>query len=156
MLLTESIFSNEDELTIKVESLRADLVLKDEKLKHYEQENTWLREQLATLKRAQFGRKSEKWEAPEQMVFNEAEIESQKPDGDKDDGPQKEITVAGHTKKRGHRRPLPDHLPREVIKIELPLEEQIAKDGTRLKVIGWEVSEKLKFEPSKSVVVEIH
>lgn len=156
MSQTKSFFSIQDELMITVESLRADLALKDEKLKHYEQQISWLTEQLATLKRAQFGRKSEKWETPEQMVLNEAELESQKPDSDQDEGPQKEITVQGHTKKRGHRRPLPAHLPREVIKIELPLEAQRAEDGTQLQVIGWEVSEKLKFEPSKTVVVEIH
>lgn len=62
--------------------------------------------------------------------------------------------MAGHTKKRGHRRPLPEELPREIVKIELPLAEQVTEDGTPLKVIGWEISEKLKFEPAKISVLQ--
>ena len=123
----------------------------EEKNKFLSDENTWLREQLAELKRNRFGKKSERWESGEQLVLNEAEVESKKPGFDEEES---DIEVAGHTKKRGHRRPLPDALEREIVKIELPLAEQIAEDGTRLKVIGWEISEKLKYEPAKLSVVQ--
>ena len=157
MLDQESNFSSESNLSEQLQGALLQIELNQEKLAHYEQENTWLREQLATLTRAQFGRKSERYETTEQMVFNEAEVESKQPDPKNDQESEEEIEVKAHTKKkRGHRRPLPGHLAREVVKIELPLDEQVASDGAKLKVIGWEISEKLKFEPSRTVVLEIH
>ena len=49
---------------------------------------------------------------------------------------------------------MPENLPREVIEIELPLEEQFTEDGIPLKVIGWEISEKLDYEPSRTKVTQ--
>jgi transposase len=147
------IFSQLENSDNEVESLKAQLGQFQEKLKIYEQENAWLKEQLNSLKRSQFGSQSERWETEEQMLlFNEAEVESKSPDEDIDT----EVEVKGHTKKRGHRKALPSHLPREVVKVELPQTEQLAEDGTALKVIGWEVSEKLKYEPAKLSVIEYH
>lgn len=131
----------------------------EELIENYKKENSWLHEQLATLKRAKFGRKSERWEAEEQQVFNEIELESKKPDPTFENEVEEatvEIEVSAHTKKRGHRKPLPVGLPREIEKIELPVEEQVSADGATLKVIGWEISEKLKYEPSKMSVIEYH
>lgn len=119
----------------------------------------WLHEQLASLKRAQFGKKSERWESTEQLMFNEVEFESKKPDPDEDNSENTAdaiIEVAAHKKKRGHRRPLPENLPREVERIELPPEDLVDADGNRLKIIGWEKSEKLKYEPGKLTVLEVH
>lgn len=152
---TGSIFPEQNNLEIVIESLRADLAFKDEKLKNYEQQISWLTEQLSTLKRSQFGKKSERWESNEQLIFNEVEKESKKPEAGNDEL-EAEVEVKGHTKKRGHRQPLPTNLPREIEKIELPAEEQISEDGTPLKIIGWEKSEKLKYEPAKMSIVEIH
>ena len=119
----------------------------------------WLHEQLASLKRAQFGKKSERWESTEQLTFNEVEFESKKPDPDEDNSENTAdaiIEVAAHKKKRGHRRLLPENLPREVERIELPPEDLVDADGNRLKIIGWEKSEKLKYEPGKLTVLEVH
>ncbi len=72
------------------------------------------------------------------------------------DEPESEIEVTSHKRKaRGHRKPLPEHLAREVVKIVLPPEELKTETGD-LKVIGWEVSEKLKYEPAKMSVIEYH
>lgn len=128
---------------------------KDALLKRYEQQISWLTEQINSLNRGKFGSKSERWETEEQMLLlNEAELESQNPDQDGDD--EEVIVVKGHVKKRGHRRALPDNLQREVIKLELPEGERVDADGTPLKIIGWEISEKLKYEPSKMSVVQYH
>jgi transposase len=133
----------------QVENLRIEIgYLKDE--------NTWLREQLASLKRAQFGKKSERWESAEQLTFNEVEVESKKPGPDEEDPDYATFEVAAHKKKRGHRQPLPDSLPREVERIELPPEALFDADGNRLKIIGWEKSEKLKYGPGKLSVLEIY
>ena len=127
--------------------------VRDEKIKHYESEVNRLHEMLAELKRMQFGSKSERWESSEQLVFNEVEVESRKPDplGEEVDV---KIKVGAHTKKvRGHRRPLPDNLEREEIIVEVPESERFAEDGSALKVIGYETSEKLSYEPSKTKVI---
>ena len=139
------------------EDLKIQSTRQEERIKLLSDEVTWLREQLAELKRARFGSKSERWESTEQgCLFNEAEVESKKPDNEDEEGEAAapETSVAGHTRKRGKRKPLPENLPREVVKLELPIEQQVAEDGTPLKVIGWEISEKLKYEPSKMTVVE--
>jgi transposase len=162
----DSFFDPEENLKAEYEDLKIQRSRQEERIKLLSDENTWLREQLFELKRSKFGKKSERWESQEQgCLFNEAEVESKKPEGDETedktgDGVDGEAAaapqtpVAGHTRKRGKRKPLPENLPREVVKIELPLEQQVAEDGTQLKVIGWEVSEKLKYEPSKMSVVQ--
>lgn len=154
MSKSETLFSSEQEMALRIAELEALLVKKDEKLKNYESQMSWLTEQLKTLKRNQFGTKSERWESQEQLKFNEAEVESQSPIPEKDDYT---VEVRGHTKKvRGHRKPLSENLPREVVKIELPESEQVTEQGEKLKVIGWEISEKLKYEPAQISVIEYH
>ncbi|MGZ6442067.1 MAG: hypothetical protein ACXWRU_18565, partial [Pseudobdellovibrionaceae bacterium] len=58
----ESIFSELENLQLKVSDLEIKSARDDEKLKSYEQQINWLTEQLNSLKRGQFGSKSERWE----------------------------------------------------------------------------------------------
>ena len=153
MQTSESFFSNQESAGLNFETLQGLWRRSEEKNKFLSDEITWLREQLAELKRNRFGKKSERWESEEQLLLNEAEVESKKPGSDEE---EPDVEVKGFTKKRGHRRPLPENLEREIVKIELPLAEQVAEDGTQLKVIGWEISEKLKYEPSKMSVLQYH
>jgi len=149
----ESFFTDYENLKIQFNSLAFQAQTKDVLLKNYEEEISRLNEIVRDLQRSKFGKKSERWESSEQLVFNEAEVESCKPDpmGEDDDV---EIKVSGHTKKiRGHRRALPADLDREEIIVELPESERFAEDGTSLKVIGYEISEKLSYEPSKTKVI---
>lgn len=149
---TESIFSEYENLKIEFESLRAQIEKERETKKIFEEENSRLLEIIRDLKRMNFGKKSERWVSEEQLVFNEAEVESKKPDLSEE--VETEINVKAHTKKvRGHRKALPENLEREEIIIELPEPERYADDGTPLKVIGYEVSEKLSYEPSKTKVI---
>lgn len=155
MTKSETFFSEEEDFANQLQSAQAKALALSEENKDLRLTVEWLTEQLNSLKRGQYGSKSERWETEEQMLlFNEAELESRNPDQDKDD--DDEIEVKGHKKKRGHRRPLPENLPREVVKVELPEAEQKAEDGSQLKVIGWEISEKLKYEPAKVSVIEYH
>jgi transposase len=151
----DSFFDPTENVKAENEDLKIQTTRQEERIKFLSEENTWLREQLAELRRDKFGKKSERWESQEQLVFNEAEIESKKPDNDEDGhATSPETPVAPHTRKRGYRKPLPESLEREIVKIELPAEEQVSEDGTPLKVIGWEISEKLKYEPAKMSVVQ--
>ena len=152
---SESFFTEIENLKIEVQGLRALAEKEREGKKLYEEENTRLLEIIRDFKRSKFGKKSERWESDEQMVFNEAEVESRKPDPlGEEDADEQLITVKGHTKKkRGHRGALPDTLPREEVIIELPESERVAADGTPLKIIGYELSEKLSYEPAKTKVI---
>ena len=151
MQLSESLLSPTDYLQIENTNLRSQLQLRDEQLKIFKEENSKLQEMLLELKRYRFGKRSERWQSEEQLLFNDVELESQKPSSEEK---EEEIKVKGHKKKRGKRKPLPEDLPREVVEVELPPEERFAEDGTPLKVIGWEVSEKLDYEPGKTKVIQ--
>ena len=158
------IFFAGNDLAIQLESALLQIKYKDEKLKLYEEELEHMREMLNELKRSKYGKKSERYESQEQMVFNEAEVlaKSAKPEFSDEiiveADTEKEITVKEHTKKiRGHRNPLPKDLVREVTTILLPEAECISSDGvTPLKIIGYEISEKLVYEPAIVKVLEIH
>lgn len=153
MSQSESLLSPNETLQSEVTYLRNQLQLRDEQIKILKEELAYLQEMLMELKRHRFGKKSERWQSEEQLLFNEIEVESQKPN--EDEGiTEVEVEVKAHTKKRGKRKPLPEHLPREVVKVELPPEEQFAEDGTPLKIIGWDVSEKLDYEPGKTKVIQ--
>lgn len=154
---TSSLFSKLERLEFEVSDLKLRSEKDQEKLKYYEEEVTRLSELLLDFKRYRFGTKSERWESSEQMVFNEAEALSLKPPGpgDTDNETDATIEVKAHKKRRGHRRPLPAGLERVEQVIELPESERFAEDGTPLKVIGYETSEKLSFEPAKSKVIVV-
>jgi transposase len=164
MVEQESFFSSSDDLIQKLESAGVTIRALEERNKTLENQVDWLSEQLAEMKRYRFGKKSERYESPEQMlIFNEAEIESHRPepDGDVEEidevGSTQEVEVKAHKKivaNRGHRKGLPENLTREIVKVELPIEEQVDADGNALKIIGWETSEKLKYEPAKVSVIQ--
>jgi transposase len=166
MNLLEACLSKEEFLEVEITGLKTSNLRKDEKIKNLKSENQYLREQLAELKRAQFGKSSEAWASPEQRRFNEAEfeatkntelIEEENTDINSEEEQQPDLVeVTAHKKRRGHRKALPKYLPREKVVIELPAEQQIDTDGNQLKVIGYEVAEKLDYEPAKTKVLEIH
>ena len=149
MLDQETFFSSSDDLVQKLEGAVATIATLKSENETLKTQIDWLAEQIADLKRNRFGKKSEAFETSEQIcLFNEAEIESQKPDpadDEEESNQDREVKVKEHTKKvRGHRKALPENLVREVVKIELPAEEKFDVDGNALKIIGWETSEKLK------------
>lgn len=128
-----------------------------EREQRYESEIEWLKESLLKLQRERFGSRKERWESEEQAVllFNEAECEAATPEASEAEGDET-VTVEGFKRKRGKRGPLPAHLPREIVRVELPEGERFSEDGQALRVIGKEVSEKLFFEPAQMKVIEYH
>ena len=80
-----SLLSKEQELALQIADLQQLLMREREKNKSYESQVSWLTEQLKTLKRNQFGTKSERWESQEQLKFNEAEVEARNPAPEKED-----------------------------------------------------------------------
>ena len=154
-MTSENFFSELDLLKAEIQSLRIQTLKQAELEARLVAEVEWHREQFILLKRALYGTKKERFESQEQgCLFNEAEVEALKPESD--EGSESKVAVGGFTRARGKRKPLPDYLPREIIVIELPKEEQFSADGTALKVIGKEVSEKFVYEPASMKVIEYH
>jgi transposase len=103
-----------------------------------------LRSQLRLLLAQRFAPKSERVveDSAQLGLFNEAEVEAER-----EDAPV--VTVSSHTRVRGHRRPLPAHLPREEVVHDVAEADKVCPhDGTRLTVMGEETSEQLDIIPA--------
>jgi len=168
---TAELFTENAMLKNEVESLKTLISRQGEREVRYESEISWLTESLLKSRRDRFGPKKERWESEEQGVlhFNEAEAVAAilDPDANHDaevdneieqglEGREPDITVQAFKRTRGKRRPLPAHLPREIIRVELPENERFTEDGRPLKIIGKMVSEKFFFEPAQMKVIEYH
>ena len=113
-----------------------------------------LRSQLRLLLAQRFGAKSERVEGdnPQLGLFDEAEVDAV---AQIEEHATAVTTVAGHTRARGHRRPLPAHLPREELIHDLAEADKTCPyDGTRLAVMGEETSEQLDIVPAKIRVLQ--
>ena len=67
------------------------------------------------------------------------------------------LEVAAHSRKKRGRKPLDPHLPREIVRHELPEAERVcAHDGARLVEIGAEISEQLDIVPQQVRVIQHH
>lgn len=149
------LFDSKVDVDTRLESALSYIEKLDSKNRSYEEEIYRLNEIITLLKRQSYGKKSERFESQEQMCFNEAETLTESPKLEVE-GEAKEIEVKAHKKKaRGKRKPLPEHLEREEVVVELPKPERFDEDGNPLKVIGYEVSEKLLHEPATTKVLRI-
>lgn len=112
-----------------------------------------LKQQLALYKRNLFGRRSEKLNPAQRMLFEglcdklEARI-AEAEDQQKDSRPKEQ-----QKDKRNGRRPLPADLPQEQIDIHPPEDQRICKGcGQAKDVIGQQVTEELEYVPASFVV----
>lgn len=137
-----------ENLKSEVAKLQTYLARKDKKIERLEEEI-----RLHIL--ARFGRKSEVYENPNQPgLFNEIETDSAQIKPEADEEPEV-ATVGPYTKKRGHRRPLPEFLPRERIEHDLSEEEKYCSlHNLSLVKIGEDVSEQLEIVPEQIKVIQ--
>jgi len=135
----------------------------EQKVTEYSEEIAQLREYVRLLKSQKFGPRSERSNASQLGLFNEAEAESGEEDGEtSDDGGREEqvdtVDIPAHSRKRrGGRKPLPDHLPREEIVHDLEEHEKVCANDPEhhLTRIGEERSERLVLKPAE-LHVEVH
>lgn len=146
-----------------LEHLRAEesrLLIENQKAK---EENNYLKSQMSSLeamvlflKRKPFLPKSESLSEEQISLFNEAEVDV-KTHLDEEMASVDESDVSSlknQNKKKTGRRKLPDFIERENVIIDLSESEKVCLvDGSILKKIGEEVSEKLKIIPLKLRVV---
>lgn len=140
MINAEEVVQENSQLKTKVIHLESELQYKDlliEKLKY----------QL-------FGPQSEKFvdaePEPDLFIFNEIEVEASIAE------PEQTEFIEGYGRKkgRGKKKPFPENLEREEIIIDLPdSEKRCPHDGSELKEIGFDITEKLKCYPARSVVL---
>jgi transposase len=117
-----------------------------------------LQHQVNQLLRRVYGRRSEKLD-PNQLMFDELLLEAHERPSPLPE-PSLEPAFATERKrlkasKRQHpgRIPIPEHLERVEIVLDIPEEEKICPEtGKPLKQIGFEISEKLEYRPGKLLV----
>jgi transposase len=106
---------------------------------------------IAKLRRMQFGRSSEKREYQiEQLELRLEELEVKRR---KETAAAQGSAAGSATVVRPARRPLPDHLPREVRKY-FPKHEACPDCGGKLKHLGEDVSEILEYVPASLKVIQ--
>jgi len=117
-----------------------------------------LQHQVEQLLRRVYGRRSEKLD-PRQLLFDPMVFEVlQQPEAEStDELPMSPLPVEKNTakSKRRHpgRIPIPEHLERVEILLDIPDDEKICPEtGKPLKQIGVETSEKLEYRPGKLIV----
>lgn len=157
MMPQDILFDKITDLEIRLSTAMSETAFEREKKELYAEENNRLHELLLDFKRHRFGVRSERHVSAEQLLFDEAEaLASQAKADDSAAALETEVEVPAHKRNRGHRKPLPIDLPREIVVIELPESERIGADGQVLNPIGKAVSEKLHFEPALLKVIETH
>lgn len=138
------------------DSLLKDITIRDEKITRLNQENLYLKEQLAWFKRQIFGKRSERVVSnlnSQQLLFEGFESPSHKEEEKK--------TVTVHTRKKPNRNgqdkiTLPDDLPVETTVLDIPDEQKVCKEtGEPLVQIGVEISHKLAHKPGSFYIKEI-
>jgi transposase len=134
---------------------RALIASLQEQLTTSQREIAALRHELDILCQRLFGKKSERVD-PRQLklaleqLANERGPLTEPVEMDSGDTP-----VRGHTRRRPTgRRPLPAHLPRRRVEIDISEAEKQCGCGHQRTRIGEDVSEKLEYEPARFVVVE--
>ena len=136
----------------EIHSQRAQLLSKDEQLLSRDKEIEHLKLLIAKLRRMQFGRKSEKLEREiEQLELRLDELEATQAENA---APLQAPSVAAPATKAAKpaRRPLPEHLPREVRKYP-PKQKACPDCGGELKHLGEDVSEILEYIPARFKVI---
>jgi transposase len=113
-----------------------------------------LEEMIRLLKNEIFGRKSEKRSVADSRQFLLFD-ENQDDNAEAEDRSTDRQQVAGHSRKKPVRKPLPADLPRVDIVHDLDEAEKTCPCGCQLSRIGEEVCEKLRYTPA-TLVVERH
>ena len=121
------------------------------KVDNYEEEVKRLKNIIKLFNKNKFGSKSEIYEENPQLIFDEIEVE-----GKDEQLPilQETISYTRKKKGRGKKKPFPEGLPREDKIIDIPEDQKTCPhDGTKLKLIGEDIVEKLKTVPAQSTIV---
>ena len=122
-------------------------------------ERDLLKERVEAFLHRLYAAKSEARANPAQrdLFLNEAEARAPTGAPVAEETLPEAVEVAGHSRKKRGRKPLDPHLPREIVRHELPEAERVcAHDGARLVEIGADISEQLDIIPQQVRVIQHH
>ena len=149
LVLHEQVFSHQKQLTTQQEEIlsqREQLASRDAEIEH-------LKLLIAKLRRLQFGRSSEKLDRQiEQLELKLEELQASQAESNAVKVAAKQPTLETPVKISA-RRPLPEHLPREVRRY-VPKQEACPDCGGKLKPLGEDVSEILEYVPASLKVIQ--
>jgi transposase len=118
----------------------------------YKLERDHYKSQLDARLRAIYAARSEARLSQQSLIFDEAEAQAELPAPGVAETDT--VPVTAHRKRKPGRKPLDPKLPREVVRVELPIEQRVcAHDGTALIEIGVEASEQLEVVPAQLKVI---
>jgi len=162
-MVTELAIANEllEQKQIYIEEQQNHIEELTRKLHSTQQQLKALQHQVEQLLKRVYGRSSEKFDPNQLRMFKDKEL-IEAIEGNHSGAVVElpdTVTVAEKRKsfkaKRKHpgRIPIPEHLDRVEIILDVPEEEKICPEtGKPLKQIGWEVSEKLEYRPGRLFV----
>ncbi len=107
-----------------------------------------LEEEKRRLLSRQYGPSSEQDPSPQIRLFNEPEEIAEQ-----GVAAEESVTVPEHKRRRSHRKPLPDHLPRIEVEHDLLDGEKVCYCGCHLTRVGEEISEQLDIIPARIQVI---
>ena len=138
---------------LDAEALKALLIATHEQLLSHQSEIEHLKLLIAKLRRMQFGRKSEKLaQQIEQLELKLEELETAKANRAPQHLTSSETPSGQTSSTKPARKPLPEHLPREVETHEVKL-DACPDCGGRLRKLGEDVSEVLEYVPEHFKVI---
>jgi transposase len=144
---------NPNELKALIFSQHQQLLSKDEQLVSRDNEIEHLKLLLAKLRRLQFGRKSEKLDRDiEQLELRLDELEATQAEKAAPSQTPAVSASAMNAAAKPARRPLPEHLPRDIRKYP-PKQTACPDCGGELKHLGEDVSEMLEYVPARFKVI---
>jgi len=141
--------------TLQVDALKAIILAQQLQLLSNDNEIEHLKLLVAKLRRMQFGRRSEKATRQiEQLELQLEELEANRAEVTAQTESQPSAQDASSSAKTPdrRRRPLPDHLPREV-HTHMPAVDNCPDCGGALKKLGEDASEVLEYVPASFVVI---
>ncbi|HEI4081193.1 TPA: IS66 family transposase, partial [Escherichia coli] len=130
--------------------LRSALARAEEKIEEDEREIEHLRTQIEKLRRMLFGTRSEKLRREVEQA--EALLKQREQDSDRYSGREDDPQVPRQLRQSRHRRPLPEHLPREINRLE-PEESCCPECGGELDYLGEVSAEQLELVSSALKVI---
>src|SRR5580658_574679 len=134
-------------------ALKALIVSQHEQLLSRDNEIEHLKLLIVKLRRMQFGRKSEKLDRQiEQLELRLDELQTTQAENTSASQTPSVAAADAKGNEKPARRPMPEHLPREVRKY-LPKQEACPDCGGKLKLLGEDVSEILEYVPARFKVI---
>ena len=127
----------------------------------YEDQVAWLQERLKLLESKRYKHSSEKFNALQGRLFDESELDAeinairdQLEDAERTKKPSPKVQNEKPPEDRPKRKPLPDHLRRVEIDVDVSAEQKQAM-GDDWEQVGWETSEQLACQEREYFVKQI-